>query len=522
MKRRLFLEMVGRTGGALATLKAMEGLGLAAAPTGDGSLRLTRAARAQHVLIVGGGVSGLATAYELEKAGYRCTILEARRRTGGRVFTVRGGTAETDVDGYRQTCRFDEGLYYNAGAMRIPQHHTLTLAYCRELGVAIEPFLNSNEGALLYHTQGGALAGKKVRMRAARADLQGYIAELLEKALDTHALDQDLDAGDREKLLEFLRRDGSLGSDGKYHASSRRGYVVAPGAGHEEGRIDAPLSLRDLLAANYGRQFGQDSPLPQQMFQIVGGTDRLTHALAAKLTSPIHLGASVTAVQQLPRGVRVQYTDADGVAREMTGDYGVLTAPLPVLATMAVDFSPAMKAAVAAVPYSSAGKIGLQFSRRFWEEDDGIFGGISRTDQEIQQIVYPSTGFLSKKGVLIGYYQMGENAKVMGNRPPDDRVAVALAQGGRLHPQYRDTFESAYSIAWQKAPYSLGGWAQYTPELRRQHYARLNEADGALYLAGDHLSYTSGWIAGALGSARLVATRIHERASRELPMTSAQ
>lgn len=522
MTRRLFLEMVGRTGGAMATLKAMESLGLAAAPPAPAGLRPAATGRPQHVVIVGGGVAGLATAYELETAGYRCTILEARPRIGGRIFTVRGGTTETDVDGHRQVCRFDEGQYYNAGAMRIPQHHAITLEYCRELGVAIEPFLNANEGALLYHTQGGGLAGRTVRMRAARADLQGYIAELLEKALDTHALDADLDAGDRERLLEYLRRDGSLGTDGKYVGSSRRGYAVPPGAGAEQGRIDAPLALRDLLAANYGRQFGQDSPVPQQMFQVVGGTDRLTDALAAKLRAPVHLGAAVTEVHPLARGVRVRYTDAAGTAREITGDYGVLAVPLPVLATMAVGFSPDMKAAVSAVPYSSAGKIGLQFSRRFWEEDDAIFGGISRTDQEIQQIVYPSTGFLSKKGVLIGYYQMGENAKTMGNRHPDERVRVALEQGRKLHPQYTDAFECAYSVAWQKSRYSLGGWAQYTPELRQRHYARLNEPDGPLYLAGDHLSYITGWIAGALGSARLVATRIHERASREASLTTAQ
>jgi monoamine oxidase len=518
VKRRLFLEMVGRSGGALAALRAMEAIGLAEAPASDDRFALSGRARGQHVVIVGGGVAGLTTAFELAKAGYDCTVLEARRRAGGRVFTVRRGTVETDVDGHRQEAAFDDGLYLNAGAMRIPQHHTITLDYCRELGVPVEPFLNCNEGGWLYHTQGGALAGQRVRMRAARADLQGYIAELLEKALDAGALDQDLDQADRERLLEFLERDGSLRADGKYVGSSRRGFAVPPGAGEQAGRVDGPMALRDLLAANFGRQFGQDSPLPQQMFQVVGGTDRLTDALASRVGARLRLGTTVTAVRQVggrDGGVRVEYIDAGGVPQVVEGDFGVLAVPLSVLRSMPVDLSPSMRQAVAAIPYSAAGKIGLQFSRRFWEEDDGIFGGISRTDQEITQIVYPSTGFLSRKGLLIGYYHNGETARRMAERPPAERQRVALEQGGRIHPQYADTFETAYSVAWHKTPHSLGGWAQYSPDLRRQHYARLNEPDGALYLAGEHLSYITGWIAGALGSARLVATRIHERASRE-------
>ena len=48
-----------------------------------------------------------------------------------------------------------------------------------------------------------------------------------------------------------------------------------------------------------------------------------------------------------------------------------------------------MKAAIAAVPYASVVKTGLQFRRRFWEEDEHIFGGISYTDLPIRQISYP-------------------------------------------------------------------------------------------------------------------------------------
>ena len=90
---------------------------------------------------------------------------------------------------------------------------------------------------------------------------------------------------------------------------------------------------------------------------------------------------------------------ADGVSHQAEGAFCISTLPLTILRDVSLDAAPEFRAAVAAVNYSSAGKIGLQFARRFWEEDDGIFGGITRTDQEITQILYPSTGYLSRKGV---------------------------------------------------------------------------------------------------------------------------
>jgi monoamine oxidase len=61
-----------------------------------------------------------------------------------------------------------------------------------------------------------------------------------------------------------------------------------------------------------------------------------------------------------------------------------------------------MQTAIASVAYAVTGKSGLQFNRRFWEEDEDIFGGITNTNQDITQIWHPSTGYLSNKGVMLG------------------------------------------------------------------------------------------------------------------------
>jgi monoamine oxidase len=173
-----------------------------------------------------------------------------------------------------------------------------------------------------------------------------------------------------------------------------------------------------------------------------------------------------------------------------------------------------MKLAISSVPYVPTGKMGLQFSRRFWEEDEGIFGGITLTNTPITQIWYPSTGYLSQKGILLGYYNFGAAAMALGVLSPAERERAALAEGHQVHPQYDESFETSFSVAWHNIKYSLGGWAIYDQLTRADAYPILNEPDGAIYLAGEHLSYLTGWMAGALESAQRVVTALHKRTNQ--------
>jgi monoamine oxidase len=176
------------------------------------------------VLVLGAGLAGLTVAYELGKVGYDCRILEARARSGGRVFTVRRGTV-SEEDGPGQTAAFDDGHYFNAGPMRISHHHRTTLAYCQELRVPVEVFVADSESAYLYQTRSTTLTGRRIRLREARADFDGYIAELLSKSLSQAQLDLPLTTEDRDRLLSYLRRLGALDQQRQYRGSPRRsGY----------------------------------------------------------------------------------------------------------------------------------------------------------------------------------------------------------------------------------------------------------------------------------------------------------
>lgn len=104
----------------------------------------------KHIIVLGAGLAGMATAYELTKLGYQCTILEARSRSGGRCWSVRKDATNTETGNITQTANFDEGLYYNAGPSRIPHHHALSLHYCKELKVPLQVYNNVNQAAYYF------------------------------------------------------------------------------------------------------------------------------------------------------------------------------------------------------------------------------------------------------------------------------------------------------------------------------------------------------------------------------------
>jgi monoamine oxidase len=524
LNRRRFLQAVGAAGGAGAVLASMEVLGLV--PDAAEHTQAFRAPRTSDfhlrcrtndttVVVLGAGDAGLAAAYELGKAGYRCEILEARARPGGRCWTVRGGQEHTDLGGAAQTARFADGLYMNAGPARIPQHHT-TLDYCRELGVPIEVFINSNPDAFLFHAAvdgaTGPLTGRPLRRRAVKADYAGYVSELLAKCTTQGALDTALTPDDREALIEYLRSLGVLNDRNRYLGSANRGYETPPGEGDAVGTVGAPYQLPDLLASGLGMSFAFDEEWDQAMpmFQPVGGMDRIPFALAAAQPGLIRYEAAVQRIQVRDDRVDVDYVDPTGTYR-VSADYCICTIPPTVLRKIANNFPTDVTSALGALGVMPVGKIGLQYARRFWEEDDRIFGGISDTNLDIGTIFYPSYGFHGERGVLIGYYNYFDDSTKYAAMPPRERERRALDQGAKVHGDvYRREFESSFSVHWQNERFSEGGWVlwqgQNTPT-----YTLLLKPVGRLYFAGDHLSQVTAWQHGAFESARYAVTHLHDR-----------
>ena len=474
------------------------------------TLDLQGSVNGTKVVILGAGVAGMCVAYELGKHGYDCRILEARARPGGRVWSVRGGTAETEIGGTQQVATFSDGQYFNPGPTRVSPNH-VTMDYYREFGIAVEPFINDNYNAYYYSKKAGGL---RVRQRQARFDTLGYTSEFLAKAVSHDALDLALTKDDKDALLTYLRAAGNLDPNAMYKGSGQAGYRTTPGAYDAGGQPLDPLGFLTLIRSGFAMYPIFTSEWDQQptMVQPVGGIDRLPMAMARSLGARITYQAQVRAIRRTSNGVRISYRDlAYNAERTVDAQFCICTLPLPVLKNIPADFSTPVQTAIASIQYGPAFKIGLEFSRRFWEEDDRIFGGISQTDEDITQIMYPNYAFFAKRGIVVGAYAFDRAAERLSALDPHERLRVALQQGNNVHPGYAGALSGSFSVAWSRIPYNEGAWVAYTDATRKNYHPTLCAGNGPFYFAGEHMSYINGWQAGALESARAVAMQLHKR-----------
>ncbi|OSI34911.1 NAD(P)/FAD-dependent oxidoreductase [Bradyrhizobium canariense] len=520
VRRRDLLSLIGTVAGSAAMYHTMTALGVASESRYTGPIHLDGDAKGASVLVLGAGLAGMTAALELRDAGYKVLVLEFNDRPGGRNWTLRGGDTFVELGGFKQTCAFEKGLHLDPGPWRIPYHHRALLHYCKRLGVALEPFVQVNHNAYLHAS--GAFGGAPQRIRAVKADFQGQISELLAKVANQGELNQAVSVEDKEILLLALKSWGALDHNYKYRegliASGYRGYAKPPGGGLSATPLPSePVALSDILKSQLWRYFWNFAryELQTTMFQPVGGMDMIGKAFARELGELIRYNAKVTEIWQNDSGVTVTYVDANNPAQlqKVTADWCLCAIPLSILSQLPINVGAAMKAAIDAVPYGASVKVGLQFKRRFWEEDDAIYGGISYTDLPIREIGYPNTDYnKSGRGILLGAYLFEDaNAFEFTAMPPDERVARAVEFGAIIHPQYRTEFENGIAVAWHRVPFTLGCSGHWSKEARKQHYRNLCGIDGRILLAGEHVSALPAWQEGAILSSLDAIARLHER-----------
>lgn len=446
----------------------------------------------RKILILGAGIAGMVLALELEKSGYDPLILEARPRAGGRNWTLRTGDIVIETNStQRVTWDRDPHLYFNPGPARIPHFHHGILSYCRELHIPLEVFCNDNRAALMQDDK--AFGGKPQLNRRLVEDSKGYVAELAAKA-----------AAENARLATFLRAFGALDKHLTYNGSSRAGWAVPPTT--EPGIPNPTLPFGEILASTFWEgplEFPDFANMAPTMMQPVGGMDRIARAFYQRLRHRIRLNAEVTAIRRTGSGSRIIWKDSrSGSTRAEIAETVIITIPLTILRTIDADFSPAIKAAIAAPDYVPAGKVAFEAQRRFWEFDHQIYGGISWTTRDITQIWYPSSGFQQQKGILLGAYIWSQE---IGDRfaakEPAQRIEGALKDGEALHPSCQEYLSKGISVAWKNIPYNRGAWVEWPEADRSTHYKALLKGDGPFLFAGEHMSYINGWQEGAVQSA---------------------
>jgi monoamine oxidase len=519
LTRRGLLEGIGRVGGLGAAYMAMETLGLAIpTPAGAENFRLPPASGSgRSVVILGAGIAGLVSAYELQQAGYKVTVLEARERIGGRSWTIRGGDRIVQTGRPDQRATFDPGQYFNAGPARIPSTHRLILDYARRFGVQLEPFVNTNRNA------GWDFAGKVQPERRMVNDLQGHIVELLAKAIDRRALDQVMPKEELEQFRGFLGFFGGLDDKGNYENRGSSGYAIDPGGYAQAGELLPVLPLKELLpsrAVGLPYVFEHIWDMQPTMLQPVGGMDHIAHAIYDRVKPLVRLNVPVAAIRRVGDRVRIEHGRGATEA-----DYCICTLPLPALDRIPSDFSPAKKSAIAGAPgYLHSVKLAFQ-GPRFWETDDNIFGGVAWTDRGNENVMYPSGGIGTAKGVIIGAYCAGwtrqENPDAFAALSHEERFRISRESIEALHPGRSRLLDKGVTVAWGLTPWSEGVGAMWNEGGRNDDrgavYAELLMPEGPIVFAGEHLSYQPTWQEGAASSAhealKLVAAMAKAKAA---------
>lgn len=446
------------------------------------------------VLILGAGIAGLVAGYELLKQGHRPLLLEARSRPGGRIYTMREP--------------FAEGLHAEAGAMRIPLTHDLTWHYIRHFGLETFPFTMANPQAYYF------LQGKKIRIGEARAnpDLLPYSLPDREHGMTvqqrwSQAIQPFVDAvrahgaeaweeivveNDHYSIREFLESKG-------WSEEAIELYGLL-----ENQEAEMNYSFIELLREEVGGYY-------TNMFQIKGGTDRLTQALFEPLKAHTRLGAVVQAIDQDETSVAAHFRTKAGLFSERA-DYMICTLPFAVMRHIEVlhPFSRGKQRAIRQLHYDASAKIFLQARRRFWEQDEGIYGGGTITDLAIRNLYYPEHGRETGRGVLLASYTWAEDAQRWGSLAPDDRLIQAIEDVAKIHPQILQEYEAGASVMWHDDPFAGGAFALFEPGQQTQLYRDIIAPEGRIHFAGEHASLAHAWIQGSIESGLRAAYEVNE------------
>jgi monoamine oxidase len=500
ISRRDFLMRVGQAGGYSAAFATMQSLGLmpmkgalaapiqAAAGSGKGV----------KVVVLGGGIGGLVSAYELKKLGYDVTLLEARERPGGRNFTGRKGTKVEFADGTTQTIAWEDGNYQNLGPARLPSTHWTMLGYCRELGVPMEVEINTSRSTLLQNDK--ANGGAAVPQRKAINDTRGHVSELLSKCISQGALDSDITKEDRERMISFLKIYGPLDKTGAYVGSDRAGLKVAPGAGTQVAVPEVPMDMHMLLDEAFwgGMLYEEAWDWQATMMQPVGGMDQIPYAFAKALGPVVKYNSPVTGIKKTVKGVAVTYSQG-GAEKQIEASYCIMAMPFSMLKKIPNDLSPTFKKVVDESTMAGSYKVAWE-SRRFWEQDYNIYGGLSFVSQGPSPIWYPSSRLMHPTGVVVAGYTE-EQGTPFFDMTMEQKFEASRGSVEKIHPGHGKELKNPVFCGWRRVKWNEGSWIRSYGG-GPSGYNVIIEADGPIYFAGDTASHVVGWQEGAALSAR--------------------
>jgi monoamine oxidase len=285
-------------------------------------------------------------------------------------------------------------------------------------------------------------------------------------------------------------------------------------------------TLLDSAASEHVRE-ELEQVWSQRFDEIIGGTDRLASAFVARLKSKPKQGCQVTELFQDAQRRRsgAIYLEG-GTTRRVEGSFVLCTLPCPVLARLEMrpQLSGPKLRAIRQLNYDSSTKVLAIASRRFWESDDGIYGGGTYTDLPTGTTWYPSSNAEAQDarvseapGVLLASYTWGQPARRLATLSHTERSKVVLQQLARVHPQVTQSavIRQTASWSWDNHPFAGGAFAWFNPGQHSSLHRHIIAPEGRIYFAGEHASLAHTWMQGALDSSLRAVTQMLEAATRE-------
>lgn len=459
----------------------------------------------KKILIVGAGMSGLVAASKLKEAGHSVTIIEASERVGGRVYTKR--------------TPFINGQYMEAGAMRIPSTHYLTLAYIKKFKLPVNSFINSSPNDLIY------VNGIKTRryLYEQNPDILGYPVAPNEKGKTALELIQSviqpvidfININPIENWKWVIKEYDQYSMDG-FLRYNPNGVTLSPGAIEMVKVLLSIEGLPELAFLDILREFIILLNPTTHYYEITGGNDQLPKSFLPQLEENILYDQKLTKIFQSDNQVTIhsKHTVTQQLY-ETICDIAILTIPFSILQFVEVvphsSFSHNKWKAIRELHYSTSTKIGLQFKSKFWEAQ-GIHGGQTSSDLPIRYTYYPSHDIgKNETGVILASYTWEDDSIPWESLSEENRIQQALKNLAIIHgQQVYDEFITGASYSWSLNPFSAGAFAMFKPEQETELFPYLATPEGRVHFAGSHTSLPHGWIQGAIESGIRVAFEVND------------
>jgi monoamine oxidase len=459
---------------------------LAAAPALNALAQSRGEDRSGLIVVVGAGLAGLRAADLLRKAGRRVLVLEARTDPGGRVRTIRSP--------------FTEGLYADAGPIRIAGVHRAVIGLVKELGLRIVPF-ESLSGASLISAHGvnasspGAFdqlmktMGLKAEERGLSdgALLEKYIGRIPEHLADPAAAATAVAAWqeyDRLSWPDWLRSRGASA-----------GAIALMTLGGDSTGVSALYVLRQYALLGRSTQF----------YKIRGGMDQLARALAASVGDAVKYGAPVVRVERTASSVRVDYRENARISN-VTATRVILAVPITTLRDIEVRprFSPEKERVINDLSYFPATRFLFESRQRFWSASG--LNGSARTDAPAE--VWDCTHDLRGPRGILGATVGGALDREMTGLSDEACLSRGTEIVAQAFPMIKANLERGFAQRWAREPWARGAFVAFKPGQMTTMLPEIARPEGRVHFAGEHTSSWMTWMEGALQSAERVVREI--------------